>query len=101
MKTYRMEMMNDKDYANYMGGGYDYTVIYYLVEAENAEEAIAKTEANFPEMMVNKTYVRTVEELEAEEKARNERIEARRKAEEARIAKMKATKAAKKAAGKN
>ena len=101
MKTYRMEMMNDKDYANYMGGGYDYNVVYCFVKAENTEEAVAKTEANFPEMVVNKTYVRTVEEVEAEKKARKEREEARRKAEEARVAKMKATKAAKKAAGKN
>ena len=101
MKTYRMQMMNEKDFANYMGGGYDYRVVYCFVKAENAEEAVAKTEANFPEMVVNKTYARTIEEIEAEEKARNERMEARRKAEEARIAKMKATKAAKKAAGKN
>ena len=39
MKIFRTEMMNGASYGEYMSGGYNYTVMYYDVEAETKEKA--------------------------------------------------------------
>ena len=77
MATYRVERMTYADYNNYMGGGYNYSVEAVLIEAETVEDAILKAEV--PGMVVNKGYVKTLEEIEAEKKARAE-AEAKREA---------------------
>ena len=94
MATYRVERMTNTDYNIYMGGGYDYEVETLLIEAETAEEAIQ--EAIKPGMVVNKGYVKTLEEIEAEKetkaraetdrKAKEERAKAKRKETELRKA---------------
>ena len=81
MATYRVERMTNTDYNIYMGGGYNYEVETLLIEAETAEEAIQ--EATKPGMVVNKGYVKTLEEIEAEKEAKA-KAEAERKAKEER-----------------
>ena len=92
MKTYRIEMMDRGSYHEYMTGGYNYRVQYFEIEAETAEEALAIAKNNNPNLVANETYIRTVEELEAERKEREARWEATRKAEEEKKAKAKARK---------
>ena len=87
MGTYRLERMTTTDYNIYMGGGYNYEVEKLLIEAETVEEAIQKAEK--PGMIVNKGYVKTLEEIEAEK-------EAQAKAEAEREAKAKRAKAKRK-----
>jgi hypothetical protein len=63
MKIFRTEMMNSASYGEYMRGGYNYTVMYYDVEAETREEAIAIAKKNNPSYHIN-TYAREVEKKE-------------------------------------
>ena len=63
MKIFRTEMMNRANYSEYMSGGYNYTVMYYDVEAETKEEAIAIAKKNNPNYYFN-TYAREVEKKE-------------------------------------
>ena len=93
MNTYRVERMKHADYIAYLGGAYNYDVEIVEVQAETAQEAIAKAAA--VGYTVNKGYVRTLEEIAAEEaayQARQAKAQARkekrlatemRKAEEA------------------
>lgn len=82
MKTYRVERMTEDNYSIYMEGGYGYNMETLHIEAETAEEAAKKAEA--VGYVVNKGYVKTLEELEAERKAAKERAkEAERKATKA------------------
>lgn len=77
MATYRVERMTNTDYNIYMGGGYNYEVEKLFIEAETVEEAIQK--ATKPGMVVNKGYIKTLEEIEAEKEAKA-KAEAERKA---------------------
>lgn len=80
MATYRVERMTCTDYNIYMSGGYNYEVEKLLIEAETAEEAIQK--ATKLGMVVNKEYVKTLEEIKAEEEAKaNAEAERKVKAE--------------------
>jgi hypothetical protein len=63
MKIYRIEMMTLANYIEYMGGGYNYKVDYYDVEAETKEEAIAIAKKDNPNYHIN-TYARVVEKKE-------------------------------------
>lgn len=63
MKIFRTEMMNEANYSEYMSGGYNYTIMYYDVEAETKEEAIAIAKKNNPNYYIN-TYVKEVEKKE-------------------------------------
>lgn len=63
MKIFRTEMMNGANYNEYMSGGYNYTIMYYDVEAETKEEAIAIAKKDNPNYYIN-TYVREVEKKE-------------------------------------
>ena len=78
--------MTYSDYCHYMSGGYNFSVENLHIEAESPEEAVKMAEAEG--YMVNKNYVKTVAELEAEEAARKAYIDAE-------IAKEKAAKARK------
>lgn len=83
MTTYKVERMTYTDYDIYMTGGYDYNVESILIEAETAEEAIQK--AKKPGMVVNKGYVKTLEEIKAEQETKaNAKAEREAKAEKAR-----------------
>lgn len=62
MKIYRIEMMTESSYHNYMCGGYNYKVDYYDVEAENAEQAVAIAKQDNPSYYVNANYNREVAE---------------------------------------
>ena len=81
MATYRVERMTNTDYDIYMSGGYNYKVENILIEAETVEEAIQK--ATKPGMIINKGYIKTLEEIEAEKEARAN-AKAERKAKEER-----------------
>ena len=59
MKIFRTEMMNGASYSEYMRGGYHYTVMYYDVEAETKEEAIAIAKKDNPDYHIN-TYAEEV-----------------------------------------
>ena len=63
MKIFRTEMMNGANYNEYMSGGYNYTIMYYDVEAETKEEAIAIAKKENPNDDSN-TYGREVEKKE-------------------------------------
>ena len=63
MKIFRTEMMNWASYTEYMSGGYNYTVMYYDVEAETKEEAIRIAKKNNPHYYIN-TYAREVTKKE-------------------------------------
>ena len=63
MKIFRTEMMNGASYSEYMSGGYHYTVMYYDVEAETKEEAIAIAKKDNPDYHIN-TYAEEVEKKE-------------------------------------
>lgn len=63
MKIFRTEMMNWGSYTEYMSGGHNYTVMYYDVEAETKEDAIAIAKKDNPDYYIN-TYVREVEKKE-------------------------------------
>ena len=60
MKIFRTEMMNWASYTEYMSGGYNYTVMYYDVEAETKEEAIRIAKKDNPHYYIN-TYAREAE----------------------------------------
>lgn len=77
MATYRVERMTNSDYNIYMSGGYDYKMENILVEAETVEEAIQK--ATKSGMVINKGYIKTLEEIKAEKEAKA-KAEAERKA---------------------
>lgn len=82
-QIYRVQRMTETSFHNYMGGGYNFSVENLDILAETAEEAIKLAEKEG--YVVNKGYVRTLAEIEAEN--------ARRIAEaEAKAAKEKASK---------
>ncbi len=85
MTTYKVQMMTNKDYNNYMSGRYNYKVENVEIEAETKKEAIEKVKHDFQNMVINENYVKTLEEIkkeEAEEKAKIEAAEEKRKAAE-------------------
>ena len=64
MKIFRTEMMNWASYTEYMGGGYNYKVDYYDVEAETKEEAIRIAKRDNSDYFVNEGYAREVPKVE-------------------------------------
>lgn len=88
MKQYRVQMMNNESYNNYMSGSYNYYVEEAVIEANNEAEAVANARAQFPNMMINEGYVKSVEELNrlAEEEAKRV-AEAKAREEEKKAAK--------------
>ena len=92
MNTYRIEMMTNADYDNYMTGGFNYWVHKVDIEANTKEEAVEIAKNNYCDMVINENYVKTVEEIEAEAKAEEEKRTAREKAEAEKKAKAKARK---------
>ena len=85
-KNYVVEMMTKRDFVNYMSGGYAYTIEKVEIVADTVENAIAIAEKTYVDMVVNKNYIKTVEEIA---KAEEERV-ARVKAEEEKKANAKA-----------
>ena len=86
-ELYRVEHMTRKSYDEYMSCGYNYTTNKEDVLAENAEEAVKIVKAMFKSHVINKDYVKTVAELEAEKAAEEAEREAARKKEAERKAK--------------
>lgn len=64
MKIYRIKMMDKDNYREYMRGGYNYTVDYYDVEAENKDEALAIAKKDNPNYHVRENGVREVDKVE-------------------------------------
>lgn len=62
MKFYRIEMMNDASFHNYMCGGNNYRVDYYDVDADTAEQAVAIAKRDNPNYHINEGYVREIAE---------------------------------------
>lgn len=97
MATYKIEMMSMDSFNNYMGGYWNYSVEKIDIEAETAEEAVAIAKAKYPEMVINKGWVKTLEELaaiEAEKIAKTKAEAEREAAKKARKAEREAAKAA-------
>lgn len=93
-KTYIVQRMTNRNYNEYMSGGYNYEVENLRIEAETTEEAVKLAERYG--YVVNKGYVHTEEEIaemEAEKKAKYEAMEAK-KAEAKAKAKAKEAKKA-------
>ena len=83
MDIYRIEMMTRGDYCEYMRGSYWCSIRKVDIEANSAEEALKIVKKNYPDMVINEDYVRTVaelEELEAKEKVRLEAFHKEKKA---------------------
>ena len=92
---YRVQRMSMDSYNAYMGGSYNYWVEELDIEANSPEEAVELAKAEG--YVVNDRCVKSVEEIEAEEKAREEarKAEAEKKANaKARKAEAEARKAA-------
>ena len=66
MENYRVKMMTNKDYSEYLSGGYGYAVVEHDVMAENAEQAVEIIKNQFPGYVVNEN-ARTVAEIERKE----------------------------------
>ena len=62
MKNYRIEMMNDASFHNYMCDGNNYRVDYYDVEADNAEQALTIAKQDNPSYHINAGFVREIAE---------------------------------------
>ena len=93
-QIYNVQRMTYSNYCNYMEGGHNFSVENLHLEAESPEEAVKMAEAEG--YVVNKNYVKTVAEIEAEEAARKAYIDAeiaKVKAAEARKAQREAEKA--------
>ncbi len=84
MAIYRVERMTDEDYIQMMDGYYNYHVEKLDIEANSKEEASEK--ARKDGYVVNEKWIRSLEEIEAE----NARIEAYLKKEEEKREKAKA-----------
>lgn len=98
-QLYRVERATENDYHDMMCGSMNYSIEKLDIEAETPEEAAKMAEAEG--YVVNKEYVKTVAELEAEEaerKAQYIKTEAERKAKAARAKARKAEREAAKAA---
>ena len=61
MKKFVVEMMTVESYGAYMCGGHDYHVRKEIVNADNAEEAIAFAKLHYPNLVINENYVKEVE----------------------------------------
>ena len=57
MKFYRIEMMTNASFHNYMCGGNNYRVEYYDVDADTAEQAAAIAKQDNPNYHINDGYV--------------------------------------------
>ncbi len=88
MKTYEVQRMLEADYGNYLDGGYNFSVEKLHIKAETAEEAGKKAEADG--YVVNYGYIKSVEELEAMDKAFEEKLKAEAQKKAERKAKAKA-----------
>lgn len=91
MKIYEVQRMTEDDYSNYLGGGYNFSVERLCIEAETAEEAGKKAEADG--YVVNYGYIKSLEELEAMKNADREYWEAEEKKKAERKARAKAREA--------
>lgn len=88
MKTYEVQRMTEADYSNYLDGGYNFYVEKLHIEAETAEEAGKKAEADG--YVVNYGYIKSIEELDAMKKAFEEELKAEAQKKAERKAKAKA-----------
>ena len=77
---YVVQRMTIDNYYDMMGGHMGYICEKTTVEADTKEEAIEK--ARKDGYVVNEGYVRTVEEIEAEKRAEEEKAKAEKRAEE-------------------
>lgn len=89
MTTYRVERMTVENFGRMMRGEYDYTVEKIDITAESKEDAVAKAKKDG--YVVNKDYVKTVEEIEKAEREKAEYL----KAQEEKAEKAKAKRAEK------
>lgn len=62
MKNYRVEMMNEASFHNYMCGGNGYRVDYYDVEADSVEQALVIAKQDNPSYHINANFVRKISE---------------------------------------
>lgn len=90
MKNYRVEMMTGDNYGKYMMGESGCPVEHMIVEAKSAEEAVEIVKRERPEMVINESFVKTLDELAEEAEIRKANWENFLKEEEERKAKRKA-----------
>ena len=89
MNTYRVERMKFGDYIAYLAGAHNYDVEVVEIQAETTAEAAKKAAA--VGYTVNEGYIKTVEEIAAEDAAREAAYQARQAKAEARKEKRLAT----------
>lgn len=89
MNTYRVERMKFGDYMAYLAGANNYDVEVVEIQAETAMEAAEKAAA--VGYVVNEKFVKTLEEIAAEDAAREAAYQARQAKAEARKEKRLAT----------
>lgn len=87
MTTYIIKIMNLDNYNKMMGGSDCYHSETVKISAENADEAIFKAKIQYPDMIIDAHYVKSVEELEAKKVKMEAKLEAERKTEAERKAK--------------
>lgn len=92
---YRVEMMTEADYREYMRGGFNYNVYTTYTLAETADHAVAIAKEANPGMVINDKHVETTDEIEAKENAKQARIAAEEEKAAAAKAKRLATEMAK------
>lgn len=80
-QLYRVERATEENYHRMMGGSMNYSIEKLDIEAETPEEAAKMAEAKG--YMVNKKYVKTVAELDAEKAAWEAHLAVERAKEEA------------------
>ena len=73
MKNYKVQMMTKNDYCTYLGGGFNYYVEEVVIEAEDKENALKIAKATYPNYVINEDYIKTVEEIEEEERFNREK----------------------------
>ena len=56
IKGYKVQVMADKDWHNYMGGGNNYHIDYVKVAAKTADEARTIAWAQFPDKHIGGAY---------------------------------------------
>lgn len=88
-KNYVIQMMNNENYHNYMMGAFFYQVRKEIVLATDPQEAVEIAKKKYPDYNINEGYVKTVEEIEIEEKERTKKIEQERKEQEEKERKTK------------
>lgn len=85
-------MMTKNDYCTYLGGGFNYYVKEVVIKAEDKETAVKIAKETYLDYVINENCVKTVEEIEEEERLNREKWDKIYKEQEEKKALAKAKK---------